>query len=518
MKRILYYILIFSILLFWSSCRKDFQFSASTGNLQFSKDTVYLDTIFTNIGSSTYNLKVYNKSNEDIVIPTVRLGLGESSAYRLNVDGMPGKTFENVQILAKDSLYIFIETTVDINNISNTNQYLYTDQIEFDSGNNLQKVELVTLIQDAVFIYPNRDNTTKVIETLTLNIGGEQVETGIQGRELLPEELTFTNEKPYVIYGFAAVPNGETLTVNPGARLHFHNNSGILVTEGASININGALSINQELLENEVILEGDRLEPNFSDTPGQWSAIWLLDGSINNFINYTTIKNATVGILCDGNANDVSNKLNVTNTQIYNSSAFGILGRNTSLAAENVVINNSGQSSFAGTIGGRYNFTHCTIANYWNNGFRQFPSVLLNNFIVDADNTAILSDLTEANFNNCIIYGNDNPEIFIDEIEDDAIVFNFKFTNCLIRFEDTNNNFTGANYNFNDITRYEANLFNQEPDFKDTHLNQLMIGDNSAANNQGNLSFSSQVPFDILNVNRTTTPDMGAYQHITFSE
>ena len=516
MKRLLYFIITFSLVLLWSSCRKDFEFSPSTGSLQFSKDTVYLDTVFTNIGSSTYNLKVYNRSNEDILIPSVRLGLGEASSYRLNVDGVSGKTFENVQILAEDSLYVFIETTVDIANVSNTTQYLFTDQIEFDSGSNLQKVELVTLVQDAVFIYPDRDNTTKVIETLTLNIGGELVETDIQGRELLPSELTFTNEKPYVIYGFAAVPNGETATINPGARLHFHNNSGLLVTEGASININGAFSADQDLLENEVILEGDRLEPSFSDIPGQWSAIWLLDGSINNSISYTTIKNATVGILCDGNPDEVSNKINLNNTQIYNSSAFGILGRNTSIAGENLVINNSGQSSFAGTLGGKYNFTHCTIANYWNNSFRQFPSVLLNNFIVDADNNAILADLTEANFNNCIIYGNDNPEILLDEIEDAAVVFNFKFTNCLIRFEDSGNNFTGANYDFNDTTHYEGVIFNQNPDFKDAFINQLIVGDDSAANNQGNTVFSSQVPFDILNINRTAAPDLGAYQHITF--
>ena len=179
MKRIFYFIFTFSILLLWGSCRKDFEFSPSTGNLQFSKDTVYLDTVFTNIGSSTYNLKVYNRSDNDIVIPSLKLGLGDASAYRLNVDGVPGKTFQNVQILSKDSLYIFIETTVDITNVTNSATYLYTDQIEFDSNTNLQKVELVTLVKDAVFIYPNRDNTTKVIETLTLNIGGELLETDI---------------------------------------------------------------------------------------------------------------------------------------------------------------------------------------------------------------------------------------------------------------------------------------------------------------------------------------------------
>lgn len=518
MKRILLFLLTLVFLVFWSSCRNDLEFSPSTGNLEFSKDTVYLDTVFSNIGSSTYNLKVYNKSNKDIVIPSVRLGNGEASSYRLNVDGLPGKVFDKVEILAKDSLYIFIETTVDIADFTNSDNYLYADQIEFDSNNNLQTVELVTLIQDAVFIYPDRDETTKVIETLTLNINGETVETDIQGRELLVEELTFTNEKPYVIYGFAAVPNGETLTINPGARLHFHENSGILVNEGASIQINGALSSDQDIMENEVILESDRLEPNFAELPGQWSAIWLLDGSINNTINYTTIKNATVGIISDGNPNDVTDKLSITNSQIYNVSAFGILGRNTSISGENVIINKAGQSSFAGTIGGKYNFTHCTLVNYWENSFRQFPAVLLNNFTVDEDSNAILADLTEANFNNCIIYGNDNPEILLDEIEDDAVSFNFKFTNCLIRFEDNNNNFTGPNYDFNDTSKYEGIIFNADPDFFKPNLNQLIIGDESAAINQGNPAFASQVPFDILNVNRISTPDLGAYQHITFPE
>ena len=519
MKRYIYFIITLGFLMLWSSCRKDFEFSPSTGSLQFSKDTVYLDTVFTNIGSSTYNLKVYNKSDDDISIPAVRLALGETSNYRLSVDGIAGKSFNNVEVLAKDSLFIFIESTIDINNFTNPDgTYLYTDQIEFDAGSNLQKVELVTLVQDAVFIYPDRDNTTKVVETLTLDVGGELVETELQGRELLPTELTFTNEKPYVIYGFATVPNGETLRIEAGSRLHFHENSGIIVSNGASINVNGAYSNDRDLLENEVIFEGDRLEPDFSQVPGQWGTIWLLDGSIDNTINYTTIKNSTIGVLSDGNPDGAIDKLTITNTQVYNSSSFGLLGRNTSITGENVVINNSGLSSFAGTLGGKYNFTHSTIVNYWDNGFRQFPAILLNNFVLDEDNVATIADLTEANFNNCIIYGNDNPEILLDEIEDASVVFNFRFTNCLIRFEDNSNNFTGANYDFNDTSKYEGNLFNEDPNFKDVEFNELIIGADSAANGQGLASFATQVPVDILNVNRTSAPDLGAYQHITFPE
>jgi len=516
MKKTLYFLTCFAFLLLWSSCRKDFNFSPSNGNLSFSKDTVYLDTVFTNIGSSTYNLKVYNKSNEAISISTVKLALGEDSEYRLNVDGIAGKSFENVEILAKDSMYIFIETTIDINNLPNLdNEFLYNDKIEFDEGSNLQSVELVTLVKDAVFIYPDKDNTTGVVETLTIDIGGQQIETDIQGRYLEPEELTFTNQKPYVIYGYAAVPNNQTLNIEAGARVHFHANSGLLVAEGASLQVNGANSADQEVLENQVIFEGDRLEPDFADVPGQWGTIWLLDGSINNTINYATIKNASVGILSEGNPAEVTNKLTITNSQIYNASNFGVLGRNTSIEANNLVINNTGQTSFAGTLGGKYNLTHCTIANYWSNSFRQYPALLLNNF-QEAEDATYLADLTEANFNNCIIYGNDNPEFIIDEIEDASVVFNFKFTNCLARFNDSGNSFTGANYDFEDTSKYENMIFNQDPDFRDSSANDLIIGEDSAANNQGNTTFSSQVPFDILGVNRTASPDLGAYQHITF--
>ncbi|WP_142785775.1 hypothetical protein [Changchengzhania lutea] len=519
MKRSLYILSALLFIILWSSCRKDFEFSPNTGRLEFSKDTVYLDTVFTDIGSSTYNLKVYNRSSDDILIPSIKLANGEMSNYRLNVDGLAGKQFEDIQILGKDSLFIFIESTIDINAFSSTNgQFLYTDKIEFDSGANLQDVHLVTLVQDAVFIYPERDNTTKIVETLTLNIDGELVETDLQGRELLPKELTFTNKKPYVIYGFSAVPAGETLTIEAGSRIHFHADSGLIVSNGASLQVNGAFSDNQDTLENEVIFEGDRLESDFSETPGQWGTIWLLDGSINNTINYATIKNASVGILCDGNPDAISDKLTITNSQIYNSSNFGILGRNTSIHGENVVINNSGQSSFAGTLGGKYNFTHSTITNYWDRGFRQLPAVLLNSFVLDEDNNATIADLSEANFNNCIIYGNDNPEIVLDEIEDDAVNFNFKFTNCLIRFDANTSDLTSLNYDFNDANHYDGNIFNEDPDFQNTGLNLLVIGEASAGINQGLSSFATQVPIDIWNVNRTSSPDLGAYQHIVLPE
>ena len=192
MIRSLYYIIGFFMLIFWSSCRQDFEFTPSTGQLSFSKDTVYLDTVFSNIGSSTYTLKVYNNSDNDILIPSLKLSKGQTSNYRMNVDGMLGngpllgKEFENVELLAKDSMFVFIETTIDIQPLVATEtQFLYTDAIEFGTGPNTQKVELVTLVKDAVFIYPNKDSEG-VIETLVFDVDGDGTddETNVQGRFL----------------------------------------------------------------------------------------------------------------------------------------------------------------------------------------------------------------------------------------------------------------------------------------------------------------------------------------------
>jgi hypothetical protein len=520
-KRLLYFISCFAILIFWSSCRNDFEFSPSNGNLGFAKDTVYLDTVFTNIGSSTYNLKVYNRSDDDIVIPTIQLENGVNSFYRMNVDGttglegaQEGKFFENVELLANDSLFIFIETTIDFSTLSSLeNQFLYTDRILFDSGTNQQDVDLVTLVKDAVFIYPNRDEETGIIETLTFDVDGDGTpdETTLQGRFLEGEELTFTNEKPYVIYGYAGVGMGNTLTMEPGARVHFHANSGIIVTDGGTLNIAGELSDDQDVLENEVILEGDRLEPLYTDIPGQWGTIWLFDGSLNNTVNYATIKNGTIGILSEFNQDATNDKLTITNSQIYNSSAFGILGRATSISAENVVINNSGQSSLAGTFGGKYNFTHCTIANYWNSSFRQFPALLINDFAVD-DNNITFTNTTEANFTNCIIYGNDNPEFLLEDEGDD---FSFKFTNCLLRLNP--NLFNTGNYDIDDISLYDNNIFNEDPDFEDPFKNLMRIGEDSGAN--GNALSLIPVGSDLLEIPRSATdPDIGAYESTPFDD
>lgn len=509
-----YGLLLLCSIVLWGSCRNDFETEPSNGKLTFSRDTVYLDTVFSNIGSSTYKLTVYNRGNDDLSIPTISLGEGEQSKYRLNVDGLPGKIFQNVNVLAKDSIFIFIETTADIQEFTNNNQFLYTDAIEFDSGTNQQDVELVTLVQDAIFLYPEKFDDGS-LEQLSFGIDEETgEEITIDGFGLDDSELNFTNEKPYVIYGYAAVTDGKTLTINPGARVHFHRESGIIVANNASLHVDGELSNDPEALENEVIFESDRLEPDFSDIPGQWGSLWMTAGSTDNRINHATIKNASTGIRMDSNDGGTAPTLSIRNTQIYNSAFVGLLARTGNILGENIVINNSGQASLDLSLGGTYTFKNCTFVNYWNTSFRQFPSVLVEN-VLETPEILYVADLIQADFFNCIIYGNENLEMLLNKSEDAA--FNYKFENCLIRFNDYNNLYTEVpEYNFEDTTLFENVLINEEPGFFEPYENQLMINEESPANGAANANTATAT--DILGKPRGSNPDLGAYESSPFPE
>ena len=47
-------------------------------------------------------------------------------------------------------MFIFIETTFDVSTTNKT-EFLHTDKLLFDVDDNLQEVNLVTLVKDAVF-------------------------------------------------------------------------------------------------------------------------------------------------------------------------------------------------------------------------------------------------------------------------------------------------------------------------------------------------------------------------------
>ncbi|TDT45436.1 hypothetical protein CLV90_2524 [Maribacter spongiicola] len=503
--RFLTVLTILFIILWSTSCRKDFEYAPSNGHLSFSKDTVYLDTVFSNIGSSTYTLKVYNDTKDDIIIPTITLKKGDKSFYRLNVDGVAGKEFENIPLYAKDSLFILVETTIEIND-NTLNELLYTDAIQFDSEPYQQLVELVTLAKDAIFLFPDvaSENSNQPV-VLYNNESGTPIE--VKGFKLKEEELNFTNAKSYVIYGYAIVPQEKELVIDAGARIHFHQNSGILVQDGAQISINGQLSENGDLLEGEVIFEGDRLEPEFAEIPGQWGAIWISAGSQNNTINHLTLKNAELGIFVEGKPNTTEKSLTISNSRVFNSSRYNLWARNASIDATNLILGASGNSSLLIENGGSYSFTHATIANYWNKGFRFNAALEIYNSRKNASEDGF--DLTKAEFKNCIIDGNSSTEILLQSNNQNS--FNFSFQNSFIKFNEATIN-DNLLYNFDNEMLFSTIILDGNIDYYLPFENDFRIGLESEVINKGDVNTANSVPFDILGEPRLPNPDLGAFQ------
>mgnify|MGYP000465837610 CR=1 FL=1 len=84
----------------------------------------------------------------------------------------------------------------------------------------------------------------------------------------------------------------------------------------------------------------------------------------------------------------------------------------------------------------------------------------------------------------------------------------------MIKFTDSNGTFQNNNeMSFDSNPNYQSIILNGIPDFRDTQKNDFIIGQNSSGINKAATSLFS---LDILGIDRTLTPDIGAYQHIIF--
>jgi len=476
-----YFLPLLLIITLLFACKKDIMENDQSANLHFSTDTITFDTIFASIGSITKTLTVYNRNNFDVKSNIALLG-NSAANFRMNIDGIAGNSQTNIVIPAKDSIFIFLEVTIDPSS-SNT-PYILTDSLVFTTGTKKQDVDLVAWGQDAYFH--------------TANTYGDIINGTDTTRfyyHLLDCNQPWTNDKPHVIYGYAVVDPGKTLLINEGCNVYLHNNSGILVgnpfleASGGSIKVNGTFG-------NEVTFQGDRLDAWYKDIPGQWDRIWLLPGSIDNEINYAIIRNGNIGIHADTVANN-NPTVKISNTIIENMSAIGILGQGANITATNTVISKCGQYAVACNIGGTYNFTHCTFANYWDYNHRNTPSILLNNYYEGADGNIYVRDLEEANFTNCIIDGNLSTEVSFQEQE--LGTFNYTFDHCLIKLDPTIST---------DNTHYQNAIINQSPEFANNTESDFHLTESSPAIDAGE---TTSILDDIEGILRNNA-DIGAYE------
>ncbi|MFC2096142.1 right-handed parallel beta-helix repeat-containing protein [Bacteroidota bacterium] len=461
-----YLIIVLISMYFLSSCEKEEFNTSVTAYLVFSQDTILFDTIFTTIGSATQRLTVKNPYNKNLNISSIYLAGGNNSQYRLNIDGYPGTRLDNIELKEKDSLYIFVEVTIDPNNASLP--LVVKDSIIFSLNNKMQDIDLVAFGQD-VHKY---------------------------GHEVIGTE-TWTNDKPYLIYDTLVIDVNSTLTIEPGAKLHFHKNSRLFVA--GTIIANGTF-------EDPIIFQGDRLENDYKDIPGQWDGIWLMAGSKDNILNFCEIKNAIIGIRVDTLANLSRPTLQLSNSRIQNMTSTGIYAQGSTIIAYNNLIANCGQFAVALTIGGSYEFYHCTIANYWGYSTRTTPSLILNNYYYADNGSLVLRSINKALFGNCIIYGNKESEIFIDKHDDGDLIY--KFDHTLLR--------VASDFSTSNPENFQSIITNYDPEFKDPFNGDFELDTLSKAKDAGAEEYGLMFPYDLNLENRTLdiSPDLGAFERI----
>lgn len=456
MKKIIQISYIASILVLafnMTSCKKEKGFSK--GNLSFSVDTVLFDTVFTTLGSTTQQFKIYNNDKKVVNIEEIELMGGANSPFRINIDGISAYLHKNVEMPAKDSLFAFVEVTLNVN--GQLLPMIIEDSVRFRTNGKDQYIKLAVWGQDAYF-YNN-----------------EYVEG------------TWPNDKPHVIYNRAVVDSNKTLTIQPNTKIYMHKNSMIIVYK-STLNVEGTLG-------NEVIFQGDRLEQFYKDVAGQYYGIYFQESEPST-INYAIIKNGTAGVHATGKNTSNTNNITITNTQILNNASYGVfLFDRSKVKIENSIIAKSGSHGLFVLQGGTYDIKHSHLLGYGKDN--QSAVIGIKNYY-----NGIASGVN-GSITNSVIYGNQRFEVAFDTVNplNDPTFINIAFNRCLIKLE---NQSTHPMYQ-------DGIIWNSNPIFTNVSEGKFKPLSSSPLNNAGNSAYF--LPTDIEGNGRDiTNPDIGAYE------
>ena len=447
----------------------------SDAMLTFTLDTLYFDTVFTTIGTVTKSFRVKNPNNQFIMIDDISLAGGNNSVFRINVDGAPGTRFSDLEIAPKDSMFIFVEATLDPNETNDI--LLIEDSIFFSTNGNQQHVNLAAWGQDVHMIS-----------------GG-----------WIDEDVTWPNDKPYLIIDYLYVDSLSSLTIDPGVIVFMHYN--------ALLYVDGTLELNGTI-EEPVLFRGDRLEDFFKDVPGQWRFIYLSEDSHSNVIDNAEIICGTMGVLISASPESgLQPDLQISNTTINYMSSNGIYSLNASISASNLVVGDCGGSCAALIYGGAYDFKQCTFYNAWPTWYsnRQLPALFMADYFanIDEDGNLVIytgGEYEKAEFTNSIVSGNSRMELVIDSYDD--LQMNYRFDYCLTRINTDSVDYTTD-------PRF-TNILNNEDPLLDSVPVLYSLDTLSPAIDAGFAAHAIGVPFDYNGVNRLAdeAPDMGAFERV----
>ncbi|MCA1741681.1 MAG: hypothetical protein LC630_04280, partial [Bacteroidales bacterium] len=335
-----------------------------SGPLSFSSDTVSFDTVFSGVGSATMEFRVINKENDPLLIDRIWLGGGTNSPFRLNINGVPDTGAEEIVLGRNDSIFIFVEVTIDPT--GDDAPLAVLDSVNFVSGSFAGRVILEAWGQDIWLVDEDIDS-----------------------------DAVWTEGKPYVIKNSLLIDTLATLTLGPGTRVFFH--YGATVTVAGSLHSSGTP-------DKRVLLATDRQEDEYADVPGRWKGIRYLDCSRNNFLVFTDVRNAVMAVELDGKESSLPDLL-INGTRLMHNTVASLVARNADVFAVNSVFAHSGFSTVSLTEGGSGDFIYCTMESRWEYAYRSQPVMFI------GPGKGVLPDVTVIN---SVITGTLDNELHID--------------------------------------------------------------------------------------------------------
>ncbi|MCR4810640.1 MAG: right-handed parallel beta-helix repeat-containing protein [Prevotella sp.] len=399
------FLLILMAVAAFFACSDDDKFTASpTAMLTFSADSVKMDTVFSTVGSRTYDFWVYNRCSRGLRLQSVRLRQGNQTGFRVNVDGSYldndlGSIVTGLEVRSGDSLRIFVEFTA-AKNQQLTPQMVQDDLLFLLESGVEQRVVLRAYAWDAQLYDSLVVSSDSVIET----------------------------RQPIVIRQGLRVDSAATLTVR-NTSLFFHNKAGA--------------DIYGTLITDSVVMRGDRLDHMFDYLPydrvsGQWRGLRFFSTSFHNELIATEIRNAESGIVCDSASfsND-QQRLYMERSVVHNCAGDGLLAFNSWVGLLRCQFSNT-QGDCLAFYGGAAVMDHCTVAQFYPFVGGRGAALRFANFY--GENAYPLHTMT---MTNSIVTGYDDDVVMGQTLEGDTITpFSYSFDNTLLRtpaLEDTIN-------------------------------------------------------------------------------
>lgn len=454
----------FVLMLLTLSCKKESFITTSQANISFSQDSIYFDTLFTEMASITQYFIIYNNNDQRLRISRVAITSGPNSVFSINADGRKGPDVRDIEIGANDSVYVFVSANVDASGTAMP--FIIDDSIVVEFNGNQRFVKLSAWGQNAFFL------SDKIISS----------------------DTTWTNQRPIVISGGVLIPEGVKLTVQQGTKVYLHADAPFLV-EGTLI------AQGDRYDSTKIVFQGDRLDRIYKDLPGSWPGIYFRESSRSNLLKYVIVKNAYQGIVTEKPSMNGNVKLRLEHTIIDNCYDAGIIGVNTSIDAVNCLVSNSGKNVLL-AHGGDYSFIHCTDVAVSNSYIpHKQPVLTLTDFITEQG--TVLVSTTKAEFINCLFWGiNGTVEDEVAVIREGTAAFDVNFTNCLWKVvKEPAEVATNAIISNKDPLFIETDPSNNRYNFNVNHGSPVI----DAGVNAG-------VSTDLEGRSRENIPDIGAYE------